>query len=244
MKKPIVINPETDVLLNIDIQETFMPGGGLPVPDGDAIVPVARRVTDLFPKENRIATLDWHPEGHISLAESFVGVAPNTKVTFEEVAKFGAVRIAPKALFTFLEFYEYMSEVKHQVLWATHGNPFAHEAQLHPAFARDEFWFVLVKGMDPKCDSYSAFYDNLRRPTGLTQILDRRYTRRVFMQGLALDYCIGYSALSAARDGFEVYIIENATRSVGYPPGNDSAMKNVLRVTPDIQLIQETDLVR
>ncbi|MDP3963843.1 MAG: isochorismatase family protein [bacterium] len=241
----ILIDQETDMLVNIDMQKTFMPGGGLAVTGGDTIVPIARRVTDRFRRESRTATLDLHMEGHISLASSYVGIDSHTMVNFEGVTDLKGVanpdRLAARALFSVDDFMDYMRKVKRQVLWPDHGLYHTEEARLHPAFRRDEFGFILVKGMDPKCDSYSAFYDNLQRPTGLAQILRRQNKRRVFLQGLAFDYCVGFSALGAVTEGFETYVIEDATRPVGYPADSVRNMYAQFRAA-GVRLITSADI--
>jgi nicotinamidase/pyrazinamidase len=183
------IDPATDVLGLIDVQPTFMPGGGLPVPDGDAIIPVINRLLSLFPRA--FATQDWHPAGHSSFASSHPGRAP-----YETIAM----------------------PYGDQVLWPDHGIAGAAEAMLHPAIDQTRIELIIRKGCRPELDSYSAFFENDRTtPTGLDGWLRRRGFGRLFLCGLATDFCVAWSAEDAVRLGFEVTIIEDACRGIGLP---------------------------
>ncbi|MCG2693711.1 isochorismatase family protein [Candidatus Parcubacteria bacterium] len=228
------INPLTDALLIVDATKTFMPGGGLAIIDGDLIIPTIEDIISLFVPEKRIATLDKHKLGSICLASSYNGLAPRT---FLQRAM--PNYLAPHALFSYEELTGYLLKTGGQVLWEDHG--MGEEAELHPSLQSYKFGFILHKGLDPKCDSYSAFFDNLGRPTGLAEELRRCKVKRVFICGLALDYCVGWSAEGARREGFEVFVIEDATRPVGYPA--DSVEKIFESFTQKgIQLVQSTDL--
>lgn len=236
---------ETDALIAIDVQPTFMPGGGLPVPEGDQIIAAVRKVMNLFPRERRFATKDRHRRGHVSLASSYAELAPMTVLTSKMVAGWTEDQycIVPHAKFTLNELKEYLSIVRAQVLWPDHAIEETTEAELHSAFTEDEFTHVLVKGLDPDCDSYSGFFDNLGRPTGLADILRQSGIRRCFLVGLAFDYCVGWSAAGAQREGFEAYVIEDATRPVGYPVDSVEKMKASF-AEEGVRLIQSSDLVR
>ena len=210
--KKILVNPFFDALIIVDAQPTFMPGGGLPVKKGNNIVPVIKKLMYFFSPEHTIATLDKHPFGHISLASSYVGLNPGTVLQNHH-----GVCLAPGARFTLEQLEDYLSKVGRQVLWPNHGIIGSCDSMLHPVLQGNKIRFVLEKGKDPACDSYSAFRDNIGRLTGLGDYLRELKIRRCFFAGLALDYCVGWSALDAADEGFEVFVVEEATRAVGTP---------------------------
>ena len=243
----MLLNLETDALLVVDVQPTFMPGGGLPVEKGDQVVPVVRQLMERFPPERRFATKDQHPRGHISLASSYVGFASMTPLTAATVAarteaqRFLGSGLSPDAGFTLAELKQYLSQVQVQVLWPDHAIAGTTEAELHPALSESEFAFVQVKGLDPKCDSYSGFFDNLRRATGLAQRLRHRGVRRCFLVGLAFDYCVGWSAEGAVSEGFEAVVVEDATRAVGFPTGSVAKMRASFR-EKSVSVVPSTDL--
>jgi nicotinamidase/pyrazinamidase len=185
MTRPMTIGAQ-DVLIVVDVQNDFCPGGGLAVPDGDAVVPVINRLARRFP--HVVLTQDWHKPGHRSFASAHPG-----RHAFETIA----LSYGP------------------QVLWPDHcvqGTPgAAFRADLDVPHAG----LILRKGTDPQIDSYSAFYENDRRTaTGLTGYLRQRGARRVFLAGLALDFCVRYSAEDARREGFDVLVIEDACRGI------------------------------
>ena len=186
----ITIDRRTDILGLIDIQPTFMPGGELPVPDGDAVVPVANRLLrDRF--DHAFATQDWHPAGHSSFASSHPGRAP-----FETIR---------------LPYGE-------QTLWPDHGVQGSVGAALHPELDQAKIELVVRKGFRPEIDSYSAFFENDRATsTGLAGYLRERGFKRIFFVGLATDFCVAYSAEDAARLGFEAFVIDDGCRGIGMP---------------------------
>ncbi len=247
--KKIIIK-DTDAVILIDVQLTFMPGGGLPVQEGDKIIPIARKVVDLFPKERRYATKDRHRRGHICLASSYNWkMVPFTLLTYDMVKDWqdSEERLATHARFTLVELKDYLSKVGFQVLWPDHGIEDTKEAELHPEFPEDEFAHVEIKGMDDSCDSYGGFRDNLGRKTGLKRKIRKNHRekpiRRLFCFGLAFDYCVAYTAIDAAtKEGFEVYIIVDATRSVMNPPGHYEEMLLKLQ-TANVHLIHSDDLM-
>lgn len=177
---------DTDVLLVVDVQKDFCPGGRLAVPRGDEVVPIVNRLAAKF--TNVVLTQDWHPVGHLSFASSHPGKQPYQTI---EVA-YGP-----------------------QVLWPDHcvqgtlGADFREDLQIpHTAL-------VIRKGFRRAIDSYSAFYENDRAtPTGLAGYLRERGQRRVFLAGLAFDFCVRYSAEDAHREGFEAIVIEDACRGI------------------------------
>ena len=177
---------DADVLLVVDVQKDFCPGGRLAVPRGDEVVPIVNRLAAKF--TNVVLTQDWHPPGHLSFASSHPGKEPYQTI---EVA-YGP-----------------------QVLWPDHcvqgtpGAEFREDLQIpHAAL-------VIRKGFRRTIDSYSAFYENDRTTaTGLTGYLRERGITRVFLAGLALDFCVRYSAEDAVREGFAVVVIEDACRGI------------------------------
>ena len=175
-----------DVLLVIDVQVDFLPGGALAVPDGDAVVGPANRLLDLFP--HAVLTQDWHPPGHISFATSHPGRAP-----FDT---------APLAYGP-------------QVLWPEHCVQGSAGAALAPGLAADRAELVIRKGHHRHVDSYSAFLEADRRtPTGLAGYLRERGFTRVVLCGLATDYCVAWSARDARAAGFEALVVADAVRGI------------------------------
>jgi nicotinamidase/pyrazinamidase len=177
---------EGDVLLVVDVQNDFCPGGSLAVPDGDAVVLVINRIAAKF--ANVVLTQDWHPRGHLSFASSHPGKRP-----FETVeASYGT-----------------------QVLWPDHCVQGTAGAELHAGLAVPHAMLIVRKGMHPAIDSYSAFYENDRRtPTGLLGYLRERGIRRIVLAGLAFDYCVRFSAEDAREAGFACAVVADACRGI------------------------------
>ncbi len=175
-----------DVLIVVDVQNDFCPGGALAVPCGDEVVPVINRLAGKF--RNVVLTQDWHPRGHSSFASSHAGKQP-----FETIA----------------------ASYGPQVLWPDHcvqdtpGAAFREDLHIpHAAL-------VLRKGLDRAIDSYSAFYENDRTtPTGLVGYLRARDIARVYLAGLAFDFCVRYSAEDARRKNFGTVVVEDACRGI------------------------------
>ena len=177
---------EGDVLLIVDVQNDFCPGGNLAVADGDAVVPAINRLAGAF--AHIVLTQDWHPPGHLSFASSHPGKRPFETVTLA----YGA-----------------------QTLWPDHCVQETPGAAFHAALDTPRAELVLRKGHHQDIDSYSAFYENDRETaTGLAGYLRERGLGRVFCAGLALDYCVRYSAEDAAHAGFEAFVIEDACRAI------------------------------
>ncbi len=175
-----------DVLLVVDVQRDFLPGGPLAVPDGDAVVAPINRLGTLFP--HVLLTQDWHPAGHVSFAANHPGRAP-----FEQIElPYGR-----------------------QVLWPTHCVQGSDGAGFAPGLDLPQAELVVRKGFRPGVDSYSAFTEADRRtPTGLAGYLRERGLRRLFLAGLATDFCVAWSAMDAAAAGFEAWVIEDACRAI------------------------------
>ncbi len=186
---------EADLLLVIDVQNDFCGGGALAVPDGDAVVPVINRLAGHF--AHVALTQDWHPGGHSSFATSHPGKAP-----FETIAMpYGA-----------------------QTLWPDHCVQGTPGAGFHPQLDLQRAELVIRKGFRTGIDSYSAFFENDRTtPTGLAGYLRERGFGRVFMAGLATDFCVNYSAVDARRLGFDVVLIEAGCRGIDLGGSLDAA---------------------
>jgi len=175
-----------DALLIIDVQNDFCPGGALAVAEGDSVIGPIHRIAPHF--AHIILTQDWHPAGHSSFASSHPGKQP-----FEQVD----LPYGP------------------QTLWPEHCMQQTSGAELHPKLRLPQAELILRKGFRREIDSYSAFFENDRTtPTGLAGYLEERNLTRVFLAGLAYDYCVGYSALDARRLGLEAFIIRDACRAI------------------------------
>ena len=173
-------------LLLIDIQNDFLPGGRLAVPEGDAVIPLANALQPHF--DLVVATQDWHPAGHQSFASSHTG-----RSQFEEIDLHGLP----------------------QVLWPDHCTQASDGAALAPGLHPERIEAIFRKGMNPEIDSYSAFFDNgHRKSTGLADYLRGRGVTEVFLAGLAADYCVYFSAKDALAEGFAATVIEDATRAI------------------------------
>jgi len=177
---------DNDLLLVVDVQNDFCPGGALAVPGGDEVVPLINRLAQEF--RHVVLTQDWHPPGHHSFASSHPGRQPFETIT----ASYGP-----------------------QVLWPDHCVQGTRGAEFHPSLDVPHAELILRKGFRRSIDSYSAFYENDHEtPTGLTGYLRERGLARVFLAGLALDFCVRYSAEDAHREGFAVSVIADACRGI------------------------------
>ena len=176
-----------DVLIVIDVQNDFCPGGALAVDDGDAVIPVIHRIAPLF--EHIILTQDWHTPRHQSFASAHPG-----KLPFEQVrVSYGD-----------------------QTLWPDHCVQGSRGAEFHPSLHLPQAELILRKGFRHEIDSYSAFFENDRTTaTGLAAYFRERVLTRVCLAGLAYDYCVGYSALDARRLGLPAVIVRDACRAIG-----------------------------
>jgi nicotinamidase/pyrazinamidase len=198
------MNHQHSVLLLVDIQPDFMPGGALAVEGGDQIVEPVRRLMESNRFGLQLATQDWHPPGHISFASSHTGRKP-----FENIELYG----------------------HSQTLWPDHCVQGSAGAQLHPELPWDQVAAIIRKGMDPQCDSYSGFRNNWnangeRPATGLAGYLRERNVSDVYVCGLARDVCVRWTAEDAVEAGFQVYFLWDVTRSVD--PTGDEALQQEL----------------
>jgi len=185
MTEPAAIG-DGEVLIVVDVQNDFCPSGALAVPRGDEVVPAVNHLAKKF--RHVVLTQDWHPRGHLSFASTHPGKRP-----YETIA-------APYGP---------------QVLWPDHCVQETPGAALHGALHIPHAALVVRKGIDRTIDSYSAFYENDRMtPTGLVGYLRERGVARVYLAGLAFDFCVRYSAEDACREGFGVFIVEDACRGI------------------------------
>ena len=186
-------------LLLIDLQNDFLPGGALAVPGGNAVIPVVNRVQPQF--ELVVATQDWHPQNHQSFASNHPG-----RAVFEQVTLHGLP----------------------QVLWPDHCVQQTAGAELSLSVDWRQTEAIFRKGTAPQVDSYSGFYDNGHlKSTGLTHYLRGRGVTAVYLAGLAGDYCVYFTAIDALAEGFETYLIEDATRPIN-AEGFQQAITDVL----------------
>jgi len=201
-----------DVLLVVDVQNCFVPGGNLPVKEGDQIVPLINRLAKAF--EHVVLTQDWHTPGHISFASSHAGKKP-----FETASlPYGT-----------------------QVLWPDHCVQGTADANLHPALAIPHAELIIRKGYRQQMDSYSAFYEaDGKTPTGLTGYLKDRGLNQVFLVGLATDFCVAWSAMDARKAGFGALVIEDACRGIDADGSLAKAWKDMLGA--GVKRIKSTDL--
>lgn len=175
-----------DVLLVVDVQRDFLPGGALAVPDGDAVIAPINRLGTLF--EHVLLTQDWHPAEHVSFAANHADRAP-----FEQIE----LPYGP------------------QILWPIHCVQGSDGAGLAPGLDLPRAELIVRKGFRRAVDSYSAFTEADRRtPTGLSGYLRERGLRRLFLAGLATDFCVAWSALDAVSAGFEAHVVEDACRAI------------------------------
>lgn len=176
---------DNDVLLAVDVLNDFCPGGALAVPGGDEIVPIITRVGQRF--HNVVLVQDWHPPGHLSFASA------HGKKPFETIE----LAYGP------------------QRLWPDHCVQETEGAAFHRDLTMPHAALILRKGIHKEIDSYSALYENDRTtPTGLSGYLKDRGINHLFLAGLALDFCVRYTAEDAHREGFSVVVIEDACRAI------------------------------
>lgn len=177
---------DDSVLIVVDVQNDFCPGGALAISRGDEVIPIVNSLAARF--RNVVLTQDWHPRGHSSFASSHPGKKP----------------------FEIVEAY-----YGRQVLWPDHCVQGTAGAAFHQALDIPHAGLIIRKGMHPAIDSYSTFYENDRTtPTGLVGYLRERGLSRVFLAGLAFDFCVRYSAEDARREGLDAFVIEDACRSI------------------------------
>ncbi len=184
-----------NALILVDLQNDFLPTGALPVPDGDAVIPVANRLSASGAFDLVVATQDWHPPAHGSFAANHPGKKPGDVVDLDGVE---------------------------QLLWPVHCVQDSRGAAFAPGLQLDRIERVFHKGTDPRIDSYSALFDNAHRKSiGLGEFLRERGIAHVFVLGVATDYCVKFTALDALRFGFAVTVVTDGCRAVNVKPGDD-----------------------
>ncbi|NNA56224.1 bifunctional nicotinamidase/pyrazinamidase [Pseudomonas koreensis] len=206
------ISPRT-ALLVIDVQNDFTPGGQLAVPEGDLIVPLINRLGGQF--KQVVIAQDWHPAGHASFASSHPGRKPYDVIQ--------------------LPYGE-------QTLWPQHCVQGTAGAEFHPELDLPHAQLIIRKGCNPDIDSYSAFLEADRRTTtGLAGYLKERGVDTVYMVGLALDFCVMFSALDARAAGFNTFVVLDACRAIDMNGSLATAMERMQ--TAGVGLIQSNQLI-
>jgi nicotinamidase/pyrazinamidase len=179
-------------LIIVDLQNDFLPGGALPVPHGDEVIPLANELQRRF--ELVLATQDWHPPDHGSFAANHPGKKPGDRIILDGIE---------------------------QILWPVHCVQSTHGAEFAPAFDTSRIAHVFHKGVERNIDSYSTFFDNAhRRHTGLANYLEKRSIKDIYLMGLALDYCVKYSALDARQLGLTTHVILDGCQGIQLEPGD------------------------
>jgi nicotinamidase/pyrazinamidase len=202
-----------NALIVVDLQNDFVPGGALAVPEGDAIVPLVNSIQPRF--DLIVATQDWHPADHGSFAANHSG-----RKVYETIDLAGLP----------------------QVLWPVHCVQGTSGAALVSSLDTSRIARVFQKGTDPAIDSYSGFFDNgHRKATGLGDHLRQRGVTRAYVCGLATDYCIKFTALDARQLGFETFLIEDASRGVNVKPGDVARAVEEMR-RANVQITQAAEL--
>jgi nicotinamidase/pyrazinamidase len=188
-------------LLVIDLQNDFLPGGNLAVPDGDAVIPI---VNELMPEFDLVvATQDWHPADHGSFASNHPGMTPGDQVNLDGLK---------------------------QILWPDHCIEGSEGARFADSLDHHRIDHIIRKGSNPLVDSYSGFHDNgHRQSTGLADLLRKNDVSHVYLVGLATDYCVKFTALDALKEGFKVTLIQDACRGVNLQADDVTTTLNKLK---------------
>ncbi len=186
-------------LLIVDVQNDFCPGGALEVPDGDKVIPVINSLIPHF--DAVIQTQDWHPAGHYSFASSH-----------DQKQPFDTIKM----------------DYGNQVLWPDHCVQGSEGAQFHPDLETLKTQVIIRKGFQKEIDSYSAFYENDKKTkTGLTGYLNTRGIDTLYVAGLATDFCVKWSVLDGIKDGFNLYVIEDAVLGIDMDGSVDAAWQEM-----------------
>lgn len=206
-----------NALILVDLQNDFLPTGALPVPGGHAVIPVANRAIASGRFDLIVATQDWHPRDHGSFAANHPGRKPGDVITLDGLE---------------------------QMLWPVHCVQQTPGAAFAPGLAVERIAHIFQKGTDPGIDSYSGFFDNgHRKATGLGDFLRERRVARVFVLGLATDYCVKFTVLDACELGFDVTLIEDGCRAVNVRPGDDARAISAMR-TAGAKIAASIELLR
>ncbi len=200
-----------DAFIVIDVQNCFVPGGSLAVGKGDEVVPIINKLARAF--ANVVATQDWHTPGHASFASAHAGKKP-----------FDSVKMP----------------YGNQVLWPDHCVQGTPGAELVKELSLPHAELILRKGYRPAVDSYSAFNEADGTPTGLSAYLRERKIKRVFLAGLATDFCVAWSAVDARKNGFAAAVIEDACRGIDANGSLAAAWASMKKA--GVQRIQSADI--
>ena len=200
-------------LIIVDLQNDFLPGGALPVPHSDEVIQLANETQSYFGVV--LATQDWHPPDHGSFAANHKGKKPGDRIILDGIE---------------------------QILWPVHCVQNTRGAEFAPSFDTSRIAHVFHKGTERNIDSYSTFFDNAhRRHTGLAHYLEKRSINDIYLLGLALDYCIKYSALDARQLGLNTHVIVDGCRGINLEPGDiDRALDEMKRAGTTI--LKSSDL--
>jgi nicotinamidase/pyrazinamidase len=192
-----------NALILVDLQNDFLPGGALPVPHGDEVIPLANELQQRF--DLVVATKDWHPPDHGSFAANHPGKKPGDRVMLDGIE---------------------------QILWPVHCVQNTQGAEFACSFDTSGIAHVFHKGTEQNIDSYSTFFDNAhRRYTGLAHYLEKRGIKDIYLMGLALDYCVKYSTLDARQLGLNTHVIVDGCRGIELEPGEiDRALDEMKHV--------------
>ena len=202
-----------NALILVDLQNDFLPGGALPVPHGDEVIPLANELQRKF--ELVLATKDWHPPDHGSFAANHPGKKPGDRIMLDGVE---------------------------QILWPVHCVQDMQGAEFATAFDTSRVAHIFHKGIDPMIDSYSTFFDNAhRRHTGLAHYLEKRGIKDIYLMGLALDYCVKYSTLDARHLGLNTHVIVDGCRGIELEAGDIGRALDEMQRTGAI-LLKSSDL--
>lgn len=184
---------KNEALIIVDVQNDFVPGGALEVKEGDSVVPVINKLQEEF--QFIVATQDYHPENHGSFATNHPHKNPGDFILLGGL---------------------------NQILWPVHCVQESNGAEFHPELEREKWSAVFQKGKNPQVDSYSGFFDNARRgDTGLGDYLKYHGIEKVYVTGLALDYCVKFTALDAKSLGFDTFLVADASKAVNLNTSDD-----------------------
>jgi len=205
--------PQNAVLIVVDVQNGFTPGGNLAVADADIIIPTINQLAGCF--ENVVLTQDWHPDNHISFAANHLGKQP-----FETIE----LDYGP------------------QVLWPKHCVKGTQDAEFHPDLNIPTAQLIIRKGFHAHIDSYSAFMEaDHATMTGLTSYLKERGIDTVYVVGIATDFCVAWTALDAVKQGFKTLVVEDACKGIDLNGSLEHAWQTMQR--QGVVRIQSTDLL-
>jgi len=201
-------------LVVVDVQNDFLPGGALAVPEGDEVIPIINKLMEAF--DWIIATQDWHPSGHGSFASAHPGKQPGEVIDLDGLQ---------------------------QILWPDHCVQDSPGAAFSDTLNTNTIIKVFEKGTDPGIDSYSGFFDNgHKKSTGLDGYLKENGIQKIYITGLATDYCVKFTALDAVQLGFDTFLIKDATRAVNLQPEDYDKAVNEME-SAGVVILDSTDIL-